>query len=99
MSDYLISKDDLDDLRQIAMDYNERYDNVRDNYSGRFMFGVSCIGIDLDYSPDFDHILDRMSMINETMADEMKKRATWDSMGLGKIVYFPGMKLELSNED
>jgi hypothetical protein len=99
MTDYLISNDDLEYLRQVSMDYNEGYDNVRDDYSGRFMFGASCIGIDLDYSFDFENILDRVSMINETMADEMKKRATWDSMGLGKIVYFPGMKLELSDED
>lgn len=93
--EYIISEDQLDDLRRIAMDYNEGYDNVRTHYSGRFMFGAQCIAIDLDLQSDFNQILSRID--DDELRMQLETRATWDQMGLGLIVYFPRMKV--ANED
>lgn len=61
---------------------------VRDDYSGRFMFGKNCYGIDCDNAV--------------TCIEQAAKRgltgARYDNMGLGYIVYWPNIQGKASND-
>ncbi len=63
---------------------------VQGDYSGRMMFGATCISWDLDNAAE----MLRLSIaISTALGDEglqMVDAARTDSMGLGLIVYFPG---------
>jgi len=66
-------------LKQIA---EENGWDFRDDYSGRGMFGASCVGIDGDYA----------TPIIEAAAAAGITGARQDSMGKGVIVYWPSIQ-------
>lgn len=67
------------------------------SYSGRFMYGETCLGFCLAQNADWLDIFDMFENVNPYLFGKVKKelrelknRACSDSMGLGKIFYFPG---------
>jgi hypothetical protein len=59
-------------------------------YSGRGMFGSSCLGIEVDnfgQAALFFAVLGDMSI---DLAETLARRLRTDNMGYGMIVYFPG---------
>lgn len=70
---------------------------VDKSYSGRFMYGETCVGFCLAQNADWLDIFDMFENVNPYLFGKVKKelrelknRACSDSMGLGKIFYFPG---------
>lgn len=74
-------------LEKFAEEYNCEF---TDNYSGRWMFGRKCIGVegkgDLKYDLFEFLVNDGMST---TRARQIINEAKTDNMGLGMIIYFP----------
>lgn len=67
------------------------------SYSGRFMYGETCLGFCLARNADWLDIFDMFENVNpclfkkvEKELRELKNCARSDSMGLDKILYFPG---------
>ena len=86
-----------------ACDYETR------SYSGRGMYGRSCLGVDLDRGDStlscIAHLLDHIAEEgHENWQDELEEFATAirdsrsDSMGLGTILYFPDIPYIRSKE-
>lgn len=73
MSAELIAK-----LKKLAEDREERF---TDSYSGRGMYGRTCVGITTDEPEDL-------------IADAGIKGARTDSMGKRTIVYWPALSVE-----
>ncbi len=82
-------------------------DAIRDDYSGRGMYGGTCWGLRLDNAADvglfyfqlgalaFDHQEnDETGAFDMDDVAEMVRRSASDSLGRGTIVYFPGYTLE-----
>ncbi|MFA7264715.1 MAG: hypothetical protein WC054_00085 [Candidatus Nanopelagicales bacterium] len=79
---------------------------VRNDYSGRGMYGEECFGITFDGRSDpFRFFASLGELVGEQQEfDEpdleqgfavvLAQRACMDSMGLGTVLYFPGYQLE-----
>jgi hypothetical protein len=66
------------------------------SYSGRGMYGSTCLGVTLDASGKLGVMIsDLLDNLTEEQLDDLHqisngfRRMAWDSMGLGMIVYFP----------
>ena len=88
--------------------------DVRDDYSGRFMYGATCFAIDVDRVStavyDFINILQEMLEIevDEELIEEVKEFLDYDwssadirtdNMGLGYVVYFPDITVDEEEEN
>jgi hypothetical protein len=63
--------------------------NVRTDYSGRGMYGKKCVGFDLDSKSE---LLDLGAALQtEGVLEDFTSRASFDAMGMGIVVYFPGI--------
>jgi len=83
------------------------YDEIREDYSGRGMYGGSCFGVVLRSARELNIFIfglgyesrdleDSDSPEHQALADNlhrMARVAQTDSMGSGIIVYFPGYTL------
>lgn len=78
---------------------DEGLGEVRTDYSGRGMYGDECIGIDLASVSDFSTILLNVADEDREFARSLADRQQSDSMGLGVIIYFPGLQAPESKED
>jgi len=85
-------------LQQLAEDADL---SVR-SYSGRFMFGKSCLGIEGDNLCDIFAALFQAAADTEPdmqeVADQVRN-ARSDQMGLGSILYFPSVPFINEDED
>lgn len=84
-----LSFEDMEKLEAIAENIEG---SIYPDYSGRGMFGEKCVGITTDGSAD---LLTLGIELAETFGDKARdiaRRASWDSMGLGQIVYFRGVQ-------
>lgn len=82
----------VEELQRIADRMDLEFSSVRSDYSGRGMYGAKCVGFDLDSSAQTMKLGAAIySTLEEDEAEEMMDRAMQDSMGLGIIVYFPGV--------
>lgn len=75
-------------------------DHVR-SYSGRAMYGKECLGIECgSVSAFMVEILENADNMDEVreIADALRNMRS-DNMGLGMIVYFPGIPFVESEED
>ncbi len=70
---------------------------VSKRYSGRFMYGETCVGFCLAQNADWSDIFDMFESVNPYLfkivkreLKELKECTRTDSMGLDKIYYFPG---------
>lgn len=69
-------------------------------YSGRFMYGEECVGFDIDnISQMSDLTLALAEVYGTDKARAIMDKARTDSMGLGMIVYFPGVEAEGWTDD
>lgn len=78
---------------------DEGLGEVRTDYSGRFMYGDECIGIDLASVSDFSTVLLNIAAEDRELARTLADSQRSDSMGLGVIVYFPGVKAPEQDDD
>lgn len=63
------------------------------SYSGRYMYGRTCIGI-VGSINDFARFITAVAAKDSQMASDLSDAATIDVMGLDTIFYFPGVELE-----
>lgn len=63
----------------------------RDSYSGRFMYGTSCVGVDFDSLNDF---VDFRMAVEHGLPDFDWSDMSSDSMGLGMVYYWRGIQVE-----
>lgn len=97
MSGVTITDDQFDLL--VAAVEDEGLGEVRTDYSGRWMFGDECIGIDLASVTDFSVVLLNVAARDREFAYALADAERSDSMGFGVIVYFPGVKAPERDED
>jgi hypothetical protein len=100
-----ITREQLDDIFDAAglyeTDEDERGDwdsdviAVRENYSGRGMFGDKCLGFVVSSQHTAYRLIVGMAEVLGTdEALEIVRRGNEDSMGRDMIVYFPGVTLD-----
>ena len=68
---------------------------VRENYSGRSMYGTTCLGFVVSSQRTVMRLVACMTAVLgiDTTLDITRKAST-DSMGRNMIVYFPGVTLD-----
>lgn len=74
-------------------------DNFRSDYSGRGMYGKTCIGFDLNHASDAMYLGAAIAQVMGLEGALLVGRARQDSMGLGIIVYFPGVTLAAQDDN
>lgn len=88
-----LSQNELELLREAANNHNMQ---LREDYSGRSMYGALCVGFVYDDLGDFLSALVDIAIDDYDFASTLASRACTDSMGLSTIVYFP--RLTVSQE-
>ena len=87
-------KVDLDALLEVADIVGLDADDVRTGYSGRGMYGKTCVGFDLDGSSSLLGLGAALASVFPDTYTEFLHRARTDGMGRGIIVYFPGIETD-----
>lgn len=93
------------DFPRTLWDELENEFNLRSDYSGRAMYGNTCIGITGDTSDllkfiarvatwNFEANEDPNSPEGIELVEDLARSARSDSMGYDTIFYFPGVELE-----
>lgn len=67
---------------------------LRNDYSGRGMYGDKCFGIDYWSTSAWDVAKFLMAALGQDRAFEIMESHHMDSMGMGYIHYFPGVTVE-----
>jgi uncharacterized protein YcgL (UPF0745 family) len=81
-----ITREQLDEIMDAA-ELTE--DDVRTDYSGRSMYGATCIAI---YYSSHRNLMFLAVALKDVLGDLPEDVCT-DQMGRGQIVYFPGLEL------
>jgi hypothetical protein len=85
-------KVEYDTLVQIAESAGIDEENVRTGYSGRGMYGDTCVGFDLDGQGQLsDLTIGMMDVLGADAAKKFARHLCTDGMGLGIIAYYPGI--------
>lgn len=82
-------------LMEIAVEAGIPEEAVRTDYSGRYMYGATCVGFDLSGASEMLSL--GAALRNECdveTLEQFESAATTDSMGMGIVVYFPGIEVE-----
>lgn len=79
-------------------------DVIREEYSGRAMYGETCLGLVVSYACDATMILihalrDDIAYGGFSVVEMMVCCARFDNMATKTIVYFPGTRLFSEDED
>ena len=73
---------------------NNQY-KLYENYSGRCMFGRTCLGVIVQQNDSFmDFIIKLTKYLDDNDVDDVDFKlegATYDNLGLDTIVYFPNI--------
>lgn len=85
----------IDSIKEFC-EHND-YEFICD-YSGRFMYGRTCVGIVTNYGQNYLAML--MELVAWLQCDDLEDdfniydlgEPMMDDMGLGKIIYFPNVK-------
>lgn len=89
----------MENIRELIKEYCENEGlNYRENYSGRGMYGKSCVAVDCNnplvalagifaYLVDSDDDIDGYDVLS-TLGEPRE-----DSMGMGRVLYFPELKV------
>ena len=96
----ILNKQDIELLEEFANEYDCE---LRTHYSGRGMYGQSCIGFVTDLSL-FSLGLELALFLDGKNKTELidtfsRARVNEDSMGLSSITYFPSIQAEEQDED
>jgi len=67
-------------------------EDLRRDYSGRFMFGEECFGIVGD-AGSYGEFMANVAMEDADLAKALAGAVRTDSMGLSTIYYFPGYRM------
>lgn len=87
-----ITPEDYGTLEEIAYEHDL---TARDDYSGRGMYGKSCIGVTGDDIGNVIRMLFELKDNDEDLAYVLVDgRIATDSMGLSTIFYWPGVSVE-----
>jgi hypothetical protein len=73
--------------------------DIRTDYSGRGMYGDECIGITLENASEFSVALLKIYDEDPDLGTLLAKKQALDAMGLGVIIYFPGVKAPESEDE
>ena len=74
--------------------------SFRSDYSGRFMYGRTCVGIVID-DRVYETIVALCDFLHESgieCVSDMLGTIHSDSMGLGQIIYFPNLNGKLGDK-
>ena len=95
--------------RKLFTELEESGFDVRDDYSGRCMFGRTCFGYEPDVGNLFLWFLQQLydegedwefyDEVKALLDDDVFERECSDCMGLGIIIYFPNLQVEPFSED
>lgn len=70
-------------------------ESIREDYSGRGMYGATCFGLVVDCTSQAVKFLIALARnLEAELADELADNWSQDNMGLSTIVYFPRFQLE-----
>ncbi len=71
------------------------------SYSGRGMYGKQCLGIELDEGMGslFADILESIEPDDLFEMSKAFRQMQQDSLGMGKIIYFPSIPFEFDDEE
>ena len=100
-----ITRDQLDDIFDAAGLYETDEDArgdwdsdviaVRENYSGRGMYGNKCLGFVVSsHATAYRLMVGMTAVLGADDASQIARSAQTDSMGRDMIVYFPGVTLD-----
>lgn len=93
-----ITKEQENIIQDFCDDNSKEMLSYRDDYSGRFMMGDCCIGIETtDRYSSIDGALMRLMLHlvdndQRELAEAMTNGVRLDNMGLGAIAYFPNIQ-------
>ena len=73
---------------------SQNWDDVTlyENYSGRFMYGDTCVGFVMDAEWQFPDIVDHVRWNDDSLANDLVSTVRWDNLGRGYIAYFPDLE-------
>ena len=96
-----ISKELKEAIERISEDCDI---TIHEDYSGRFMYGATCLGLSFEGSAGslfaaFIRELENAESSTVEEAAEMFDDMRSDNLGLGTIYYFPGWKFEESEDE
>lgn len=80
----------VDQVNDILDNADLSYESFTNTYSGRFMYGDTCVGFDVDSLTELGTLaIAFVEVLGDTLGRDMTERARTDNMGLGYIIYFP----------
>lgn len=89
----VLTEEQEERLRDAAEEYGVTF---RDNYSGRGMYGDSCIGFVFDSGHMHGVTMALIDALGIDLANEITTSRT-DNMGLDTIIYYPGVKTQAAH--
>lgn len=90
----------MENIKEVIKDYcDDEGLNYREDYSGRGMYGRSCVAVDCDnpletLSGIFAYLVDSDDNIEGCDVQFSLGEPRQDSMGMGNILYFPKLRTE-----
>jgi hypothetical protein len=97
-----ITRDEITDAAELidlyeADDQSDEGFSIREEYSGRGMFGTTCAGIDLDSDEVLPFVAALTALLTERdrLGDALSlaSKARTDSMGSDVVLYWPGVTI------
>lgn len=82
------------DQRSLVEEAASNYDGGITEYSGRFMYGTTCLGIDLDDLRKVAELLVYIAADDHDLAFTLANNLTLDDMGRGVIAYWPNIAFD-----
>lgn len=83
-----VTQEQLETLRRAAGWAYIEPEDIRDDYSGRFMFGKSCFGIVVDSDSQMLDFLNELKDEDEQLWEQVGTGVSSDSMGRSTIYYW-----------
>jgi hypothetical protein len=81
-------------MTQAAKIASTSHTKIYDGYSGRGMYGETCVGFTVRNSRNAAALTAAIvRTLDDDVADAMIGRLNTDSLGMGTIVYFPGISI------
>lgn len=94
MSTAELTTEEYDNIVETA----EQHDvEVRSDYSGRGMYGATCLAFTCDDERQAIKVMIGLARLDDGLAEELADCYRTDQLGLGIVVYFPGV--EVMNEE
>lgn len=81
-------------IEESDIGFGQDLDQILDyDYSGRGMYGRSCIGLRVDSMKQAVQVLVAVAEHDADLARLLAEEFTTDSLGMGIIAYFPGVQV------